>query len=1145
MIFSVFQGSLFEVKASTLDGSGARSYTDTSSGDVFLGGKYIEIGITKEGSLGTVNSAPTSSTPVIDDVTGRLIYFHPDATGNDPKKLGMVTNADANGAEKGWNSITCDFFMPWLVNESWMLGWDNVLKAKGCIGGYSGYTSVGNFTATTVNKSTTQLLCAETTIVTAENIKIVQTISFKPEDKFFKTYVEITNQSAVDLTDVRFMRSFDPDQGRLNGGENVTSRVIGHEELDAKGVSVIASKTDGTAPFIYFTTDKRATVGWSDNYDTTLFSVESEVASGKAHIEHGANEVVDGNIFVYYDFPTFNSGETVKISYFSSLDTNLESAIEGMLSLDISSEEIEAELINRPEESVSAYVSASITGVDLSTCSVSYRWYISDSPNVIETGKIISGADTGKYTFVPTGNKEDIGVYYLCCEVTAVSGEQSVTKCSKNLIVMVYNAYDLNYDSNGGDGSVIGRTDIREGDACTVADGKALDAPEGMHFKKWNTKADGTGVSYQSGDKITMTESITLYAQWEPDVIDIDFYVYLNEEEIRDNSQYKVYIVSEEETIEMTYGEKGWDAQIFPGTYNIEVYLAEEEVVIGRTEMFEPDITPYEVELHLYTVHWDTDADDTVDESVIYKEGDMPSHADGEKEESDQYYYIFTGWDKEMAKVSGEETYTAQFEEHVKKYKIEWDVDGDGRADSAEQLDYGVLPENLEAEKRADYQYTYSFIGWSPAIEPVTRNQMYSAVFDKVLRQYKVIWPKNMIGYEIIPEEGSQNPVNYNGSYAFGIKIKQGYDSSTLIVTANGRVLTAKDGIYTISSIGRDGKDVQMEVTIADNTAPTGTIYVNTDSWTTLQKEISFDKFYTTMQGVRIEASDEGGGIQSVSYYVSEEAIDESALQNLTWMPYVSNFYINPDMRGIIYAKIVDVEGNITYLSTCGLVLEAPYDSNDVWKYEEVTKFEEYIYKHTSDEDVKGSIYNKVRARVISQKQTQQTLKWNKVTDADGYIIYGNRCNSGSRIYKKKKLKTITNPQKTKWTHKKLKKATYYKYVVVAYKKIDGKKKVLSVSKCVHAVTAGGKYQNPTNVKIKQKNITLRVGKKKKIKATRVMPKGGRMKEHTERFRYESSNKKIVTVDKKGRIKGKKAGTCYVFVYIQNGIYKMIKVRVK
>lgn len=38
---------------------------------------------------------------------------------------------------------------------------------------------------------------------------------------------------------------------------------------------------------------------------------------------------------------------------------------------------------------------------------------------------------------------------------------------------------------------------------------------EGYDFKGWNTKADGTGIEYTDGQKISLTEDITLYAQWE------------------------------------------------------------------------------------------------------------------------------------------------------------------------------------------------------------------------------------------------------------------------------------------------------------------------------------------------------------------------------------------------------------------------------------------------------------------------------------------------------------------------------------------------------------------------------------------------------------------------------------------------------
>lgn len=330
-----------------------------------------------------------------------------------------------------------------------------------------------------------------------------------------------------------------------------------------------------------------------------------------------------------------------------------------------------------------------------------------------------------------------------------------------------------------------------------------------------------------------------------------------------------------------------------------------------------------------------------------------------------------------------------------------------------------------------------------------------------------------------------------------------------------------------------------------DITSPTGKIIVENDSWSSYQEKIAFSHFYKTAVKVRIEANDEESGVQTISYYISDKALKTNELSGLKWRTYVSWFSLYPDMRGIIYAKLQDATGNVTYLSTDGLVIEAPYDKTDIWKYEEVKKVETVIYAQKNDKDIQGSFYNKIRAQANAAQKKTITLKWQKVQDADGYIVYGNRCNTKGHIYKMKKLKTLPKQTIVKWSQKKLKKGTYYKYLVVAYKNIAGKKKTLSVSKTVHAITQGGKYQNPKKVKLSKQSFDLKAGKTKKLKAARIMQKHAKMKEHVERFRYEVTDKKIATVTKKGVVKAKKAGDCYVYVYVQNGIKQRAKIHVK
>ena len=73
----------------------------------------------------------------------------------------------------------------------------------------------------------------------------------------------------------------------------------------------------------------------------------------------------------------------------------------------------------------------------------------------------------------------------------------------------------------------------------------------------------------------------------------------------------------------------------------------------------------------------------------------------------------------------------------------------------------------------------------------------------------------------------------------------------------------------------------------------------------------------------------------------------------------------------------------------------------------------------------------------------------------------------------------------------------------------------------------------------------LKKGRTLTLKA-RAVPQSKKLKvrQHVG-IRYESSNKKIATVSKQGKIKARKKGACYVYAYAQNGVFKKIKVVVK
>ena len=70
----------------------------------------------------------------------------------------------------------------------------------------------------------------------------------------------------------------------------------------------------------------------------------------------------------------------------------------------------------------------------------------------------------------------------------------------------------LSFDANGGEGTMAAQT-FEAGVSQAIAANAFTRS--GYTFTGWNTRADGSGTSYTNGQKITLSQDITLYAQWE------------------------------------------------------------------------------------------------------------------------------------------------------------------------------------------------------------------------------------------------------------------------------------------------------------------------------------------------------------------------------------------------------------------------------------------------------------------------------------------------------------------------------------------------------------------------------------------------------------------------------------------------------
>lgn len=188
---------------------------------------------------------------------------------------------------------------------------------------------------------------------------------------------------------------------------------------------------------------------------------------------------------------------------------------------------------------------------------------------------------------------------------------------------------------------------------------------------------------------------------------------------------------------------------VFAGWYDGSTVYGPEEALPAVT-----GDTTYEAEFseeaREYTVIWVVEGESR-EESYVFGstlEPDFPV-----KESTVDKVYTFTGWSdgtnsytEVLPEVTKDVTYTAEFSESARTYKITWNAgDNTGTDDVA----YGETPVySGTPTKTGDAQYSYSFLGWSDGtntyapeeLPAVTGSATYTAQFEQVLNRYTVTW---------------------------------------------------------------------------------------------------------------------------------------------------------------------------------------------------------------------------------------------------------------------------------------------------------------------------------------------------------------------------------------------------------------------
>ena len=288
--------------------------------------------------------------------------------------------------------------------------------------------------------------------------------------------------------------------------------------------------------------------------------------------------------------------------------------------------------------------------------------------------------------------------------------------------------------------------------------------------------------------------------------------------------------------------------------------------------------------------------------------------------------YLFDGWYNGDTKytfgspLSDSITLTATFSDPI-PYTIEYDLDGGTATNPAT---YTVESEAITLNNPT--KTSYIFAGWSGTgltgnnnmnvtiPKGSTGNRTYTAHFSQ--NSYTVTFNTDG-GTEI----ASKTPVKWEDKVLDGITdpTKDGWK---FIGWKYGDVTVMPQTTYKELAADATVTSIELKAQWEDITAPTGEIGIGTNSWKAFLNKITFGLFFKDTQTVTITASDNSGGEVTVSYLLSDKALTTDDLAEKEFTAYTGGFDIEPNNEWIIYVMLTDKAGNVTYLSSDGIVLD-------------------------------------------------------------------------------------------------------------------------------------------------------------------------------------------------------------------------------
>ena len=262
-----------------------------------------------------VSDGSISSTPFVAEV---------DFTPVPPGTVYHLTSSDGTSIDVGPGGATNGFVLPGMGNATTpgtpedriVLGYHLGQNSTPVV--VNGSPLMGDNDFTTISHTQVHNQDGSNSVVTTlgagNNVTLTQTITLGADANFFTTTIELFNGSGSQLTGVRFMRNFDPDQDvQTNGTYNTLNDVI-HNPANANDVAIVSAKgaaSGAEVALIGLNGDWRAS-----SYGFTNTNPYATQAYGSPIDPNGAQG--DQAISLTYDFGSIAAGAHATTTYITT-----------------------------------------------------------------------------------------------------------------------------------------------------------------------------------------------------------------------------------------------------------------------------------------------------------------------------------------------------------------------------------------------------------------------------------------------------------------------------------------------------------------------------------------------------------------------------------------------------------------------------------------------------------------------------------------------------------------------------------------------------------------------------------------------------------------------------------------------------------